>query len=93
MSLKPSCFFVSTVYTCDHWAPFSPVRGRMGSSLCFWVQSVVSSSDGGSVWSARPELQVFDGKYDFAALVYNSQLRGVSIFLSSSSESTNICGP
>ena len=39
------------------------------------------SSDIGSVWRARPGLRTSDDKSDFAALTYNSRLRGAAHIL------------
>ena len=54
-----------------------------------WGQNFGPSSD---IGSGRPALRTSDAKSDFAAFAYNSQLRGVSTFLSSYSESTQSFG-
>ena len=56
-------------------------RQCSGTSLGFWGQTYVPSSEIGSVCSYRFWLWTSNGKFDFATLAYNFRLRIVNIFL------------
>ena len=72
-----------------HLIPFSTSGSVPGTSLGFWAQSFVPSSEIGSIRSVWPRLRTSDDKFHFHAQDDNSRLREVSAFLSLNSESAH----
>ena len=72
------------------WVTFSPQGSGVGTSLGLWGQNFVSSSDIGSVRSARPGLPT--PSPILPPRLISQEFRGDRIFLNSDSEPTQIWG-